>query len=104
MTAADEVQSNLSSDNPVKLIADNGASFVSKPLTLRQAIQRTVFELTFWIPEYIAGSKAANANDTVLGHAARAAGFGRAIWAQQKIDSAALVRIEAKLDTLLGKK
>lgn len=101
MTAADDVAAQLAAAGNVPLIADNGTGpAASLPQTLRQAVQRLLFEATLWIQEYPPGAKAVDAADTVLGHAARAAGFGRAALAVAQSNAAALQRIEAKVDAL----
>lgn len=103
---ADAVLAELGSAGPVSLVSDPnggtpaGGNPPSAPLTLRQAIQRILFESTLWIPEYAPGSKAADSVDTVLGHASRASGGVRAVLAQVQGDAAALVRIEGKVDAL----
>jgi len=103
---ADNIAVELGNTSPVQLIADAGGgtpaggNAPSGPQTLRQAIQRILFEITFWIPERVPGQSAADTVDTVLGHAARAAGFGRACWTQLLANTSQLATIGAKLDAL----
>jgi hypothetical protein len=108
MGAADDVAAQMAPAGDVQLIADaggdpNSSNKQSQPLSMRQAIQRILFEATFWIKEYPPTAKTADAVDTVLGHAARAAGFGRAILVQVQSNAQTLQRIEAKIDALTKK-